>query len=251
MASTSWTVYHFAGRIRRWNSDWVQQVLWPPRTRTILHELWPTARWWNHDGVYEDRRATSSAINAKQATGTVSEFRHHTPGFCKIHFVSTLFFKIIFKDLPSIARHQQWIEEPIFARLEGRYAISRFNVHQINVHSISWQANQMRWIMQTKVWHLLVHDTLQRNHEFSIVEINHPDFSSAQYCNTMLSNWANRRRLWHTQQCTHFTAPVIWIVNVSQTKRFETLLPSTIMQISDYIDKQTGHIMFKIGLMFK
>jgi len=70
-----------------------------------------------------------------------------------------------FNKLPPVSRDQKGIEKAVLARLEGGYTVARLQIHQVHIHPVSGQANQVVLIVQTEIRHLLVHHSLKSNLE--------------------------------------------------------------------------------------
>lgn len=124
-------------------------------------------------------------------------------------------------DLPSVAGNQQRVEEAIFASFECRHTISRLQVHKIDVHSVTRQTHQVFGVVQTEVWHLLIHYTFERDLngfwlaeiltkfnfsylELSLVEVNDADLTFAQNSKIEFVDRADGRRLRNALQRTYF-----------------------------------------------
>jgi hypothetical protein len=131
---------------------------------------------------------------------------------------------------PSITRHQQRVEEPILASFECRDAVARLQIHQINVHSVARQADQMLCVVQSEIRHLLVHDTFQRDLqaameinieiaklsrgrpcaylESPLIEVEHANLALAQHSEIEFAHGTHGGWLWDAFECANFRAPV-------------------------------------------
>lgn len=97
----------------------------------------------HHDEEFLSRTSTFSVPSAIREVETVFEFHLHTPRFYrrKKNFIVNTEWFITRSHLPSITRHEKWIKESILSGFKRCHTIATFDVHQINVHSITWETH--------------------------------------------------------------------------------------------------------------
>jgi hypothetical protein len=61
----------------------------------------------------------------------------------------------------TVLGHQQRVEEAILSSFKSGHAVARIEVHQVHVHSVAGQCDEVLVIVQTKIGHFLVHHAFE------------------------------------------------------------------------------------------